>query len=199
MDTFVNPSTSIPLYSKSARNNSIALCPGVSIWKATRRPVTAGEANCSPLARNFQQGAPNILNKGLCLVRVHAMLLAVSLLFYLLGNGKCLQELKFKGTFILLIRHYVSTSFAYVVVQQRRPINTALFLHTTRKEAAQATRNNMGGLLAKLKWGKAERQDFDGSLDAAGKTTVLYKLKLGELVTTITTWVSTSKLCSTEF
>jgi len=45
----------------------------------------------------------------------------------------------------------------------------------------------MGGLLAKLKWGKQERRILMVGLDAAGKTTVLYKLKLGELVTTIPT------------
>jgi len=41
--------------------------------------------------------------------------------------------------------------------------------------------------LAKLKWGKQERRILMVGLDAAGKTTVLYKLKLGELVTTIPT------------
>jgi len=45
----------------------------------------------------------------------------------------------------------------------------------------------MGGILAKLKWGKQERRILMVGLDAAGKTTVLYKLKLGELVTTIPT------------
>ena len=45
----------------------------------------------------------------------------------------------------------------------------------------------MGGLLAKLSWGKQERRILMVGLDAAGKTTVLYKLKLGELVTTIPT------------
>ncbi|KAL6044713.1 Arf GTPase arf1 [Balamuthia mandrillaris] len=45
----------------------------------------------------------------------------------------------------------------------------------------------MGGILAKLKWGKKEMRILMVGLDAAGKTTVLYKLKLGELVTTIPT------------
>jgi len=45
----------------------------------------------------------------------------------------------------------------------------------------------MGGLLDKLKWGKKERRILLVGLDAAGKTTILYKLKLGELVTTIPT------------
>ncbi len=45
----------------------------------------------------------------------------------------------------------------------------------------------MGGLLAKLNWGKQEKRILMVGLDAAGKTTVLYKLKLGELVTTIPT------------
>eukprot|EP00005_Dracoamoeba_jomungandri_P003184 CAMPEP_0174250304 /NCGR_PEP_ID=MMETSP0439-20130205/515_1 /TAXON_ID=0 /ORGANISM="Stereomyxa ramosa, Strain Chinc5" /LENGTH=179 /DNA_ID=CAMNT_0015330331 /DNA_START=91 /DNA_END=630 /DNA_ORIENTATION=+ len=45
----------------------------------------------------------------------------------------------------------------------------------------------MGGLLSKLKWGKKEMRILMVGLDAAGKTTVLYKLKLGELVTTIPT------------
>jgi len=45
----------------------------------------------------------------------------------------------------------------------------------------------MGGLLAKFGWGKKEMRILMVGLDAAGKTTVLYKLKLGELVTTIPT------------
>eukprot|EP00005_Dracoamoeba_jomungandri_P000421 CAMPEP_0174251640 /NCGR_PEP_ID=MMETSP0439-20130205/1392_1 /TAXON_ID=0 /ORGANISM="Stereomyxa ramosa, Strain Chinc5" /LENGTH=178 /DNA_ID=CAMNT_0015331997 /DNA_START=85 /DNA_END=621 /DNA_ORIENTATION=+ len=45
----------------------------------------------------------------------------------------------------------------------------------------------MGGILAKLGWGKKEMRILMVGLDAAGKTTVLYKLKLGELVTTIPT------------
>jgi len=45
----------------------------------------------------------------------------------------------------------------------------------------------MGGILSKLRWGKKEMRILMVGLDAAGKTTVLYKLKLGELVTTIPT------------
>jgi small GTP-binding protein len=61
-----------------------------------------------------------------------------------------------------------------------------LFPQTTKSQATQ-DKNNMGGILAKLKWGKQERRILMVGLDAAGKTTVLYKLKLGELVTTIPT------------
>ncbi|KAL6080536.1 Arf GTPase arf1 [Balamuthia mandrillaris] len=45
----------------------------------------------------------------------------------------------------------------------------------------------MGGILGKLKWGKKDVRILMVGLDAAGKTTVLYKFKLGELVTTIPT------------
>jgi GTPase SAR1 family protein len=41
-------------------------------------------------------------------------------------------------------------------------------------------------LLDKL-WGKKEMRILMVGLDAAGKTTILYKLKLGEIVTTIPT------------
>ena len=36
-------------------------------------------------------------------------------------------------------------------------------------------------------WGKKEMRILVVGLDAAGKTTILYKLKLGEIVTTIPT------------
>lgn len=36
-------------------------------------------------------------------------------------------------------------------------------------------------------WGKKEMRILMVGLDAAGKTTILYKLKLGEVVTTIPT------------
>ena len=36
-------------------------------------------------------------------------------------------------------------------------------------------------------WGKKEMRILMVGLDAAGKTTILYKLKLGEIVTTIPT------------
>jgi ADP-ribosylation factor protein 1 len=38
-----------------------------------------------------------------------------------------------------------------------------------------------------LLWGKKEMRILMVGLDAAGKTTILYKLKLGEIVTTIPT------------
>jgi len=44
----------------------------------------------------------------------------------------------------------------------------------------------MGGIFAKL-FGKKEARILMVGLDAAGKTTILYKLKLGEIVTTIPT------------
>ena len=45
----------------------------------------------------------------------------------------------------------------------------------------------MGSLFAKLFSGKKESRILMVGLDAAGKTTILYKLKLGEVVTTIPT------------
>jgi len=47
----------------------------------------------------------------------------------------------------------------------------------------------MGSIFAKLfsGWGKSEKRILMVGLDAAGKTTILYKLKLGEVVTTIPT------------
>jgi len=48
----------------------------------------------------------------------------------------------------------------------------------------------MGGVLAKVfqrLLGKQEMRILMVGLDAAGKTTILYKLKLGEIVTTIPT------------
>eukprot|EP01087_Luapelamoeba_hula_P020302 TRINITY_DN690_c2_g1_i1.p1 TRINITY_DN690_c2_g1~~TRINITY_DN690_c2_g1_i1.p1 ORF type:complete len:191 (+),score=36.26 TRINITY_DN690_c2_g1_i1:45-575(+) len=45
----------------------------------------------------------------------------------------------------------------------------------------------MGLLLSRFNWGVQEKRILMIGLDAAGKTTVLYKLKLGELVTTIPT------------
>jgi ADP-ribosylation factor protein 1 len=41
-------------------------------------------------------------------------------------------------------------------------------------------------------WGKKEMRILMVGLDAAGKTTILYKLKLGEIVTTIPT-IGTSR------
>lgn len=48
----------------------------------------------------------------------------------------------------------------------------------------------MGLMVSKLfdrLWGKKEMRILMVGLDAAGKTTILYKLKLGEIVTTIPT------------
>jgi len=48
----------------------------------------------------------------------------------------------------------------------------------------------MGGMFTKLfagLFGKKEMRILMVGLDAAGKTTILYKLKLGEIVTTIPT------------
>ena len=45
----------------------------------------------------------------------------------------------------------------------------------------------MGGIIAKLFNPKKEMRILMVGLDAAGKTTILYKLKLGEIVTTIPT------------
>jgi len=44
-------------------------------------------------------------------------------------------------------------------------------------------------------WGKKEMRILMVGLDAAGKTTILYKLKLGEIVTTIPT-IGSCKLYS---
>jgi len=44
-------------------------------------------------------------------------------------------------------------------------------------------------------WGKKEMRILMVGLDAAGKTTILYKLKLGEIVTTIPT-IGTTDLSS---
>ncbi len=46
---------------------------------------------------------------------------------------------------------------------------------------------NMFGTLFKGLFGKKEMRILMVGLDAAGKTTILYKLKLGEIVTTIPT------------
>eukprot|EP01087_Luapelamoeba_hula_P020415 TRINITY_DN695_c2_g1_i1.p1 TRINITY_DN695_c2_g1~~TRINITY_DN695_c2_g1_i1.p1 ORF type:complete len:180 (-),score=20.93 TRINITY_DN695_c2_g1_i1:64-603(-) len=45
----------------------------------------------------------------------------------------------------------------------------------------------MGGILSMFNWGSREVRILLVGLDAAGKTTLLYKLKLGELMTTIPT------------
>lgn len=50
-----------------------------------------------------------------------------------------------------------------------------------------ATMGNMFAGLFKNLFGKKEMRILMVGLDAAGKTTILYKLKLGEIVTTIPT------------
>lgn len=49
------------------------------------------------------------------------------------------------------------------------------------------TMGNMFATLFKGLFGKKEMRILMVGLDAAGKTTILYKLKLGEIVTTIPT------------
>lgn len=44
-------------------------------------------------------------------------------------------------------------------------------------------------------WGKKEMRILMVGLDAAGKTTILYKLKLGEIVTTIPTIGMSTNAC----
>ena len=46
---------------------------------------------------------------------------------------------------------------------------------------------SFGKLFARLLGGKKDMRILMVGLDAAGKTTILYKLKLGEIVTTIPT------------
>ena len=56
----------------------------------------------------------------------------------------------------------------------------------------------MGNLFANLfkgLFGKKEMRILMVGLDAAGKTTILYKLKLGEIVTTIPT-IGRCRICS---
>lgn len=51
-------------------------------------------------------------------------------------------------------------------------------------------RNTVSGL-----FGKKEMRILMVGLDAAGKTTILYKLKLGEIVTTIPTIGQLTRVC----
>jgi len=53
--------------------------------------------------------------------------------------------------------------------------------------AKKKKEKKMGSIFAKLFSGKKEMRILMVGLDAAGKTTILYKLKLGEIVTTIPT------------
>ena len=57
------------------------------------------------------------------------------------------------------------------------------------KEASHERERAMGTFLSLFKglFGKKEMRILMVGLDAAGKTTILYKLKLGEIVTTIPT------------
>ncbi len=57
----------------------------------------------------------------------------------------------------------------------------------SHKEGSAATMGNLFGNLFKGLFGKKEMRILMVGLDAAGKTTILYKLKLGEVVTTIPT------------
>lgn len=59
------------------------------------------------------------------------------------------------------------------------------FLHQTRFPSPAAMGNMFAGLFKMF--GKKEMRILMVGLDAAGKTTILYKLKLGEIVTTIPT------------
>lgn len=47
-------------------------------------------------------------------------------------------------------------------------------------------------------WGKKEMRILMVGLDAAGKTTILYKLKLGEIVTTIPTIGMDPSICNVQ-
>ena len=67
----------------------------------------------------------------------------------------------------------------------------SLGLCWSQTHTAKQTNTNMGGLITKaldaLNFGQRERRVLMVGLDAAGKTTVLYKFKLGECINTIPT------------
>lgn len=66
----------------------------------------------------------------------------------------------------------------------------SLFTASTPSYTHHTPAANMGLTFSKLfdkLWGKKEMRILMVGLDAAGKTTILYKLKLGEIVTTIPT------------
>jgi hypothetical protein len=70
--------------------------------------------------------------------------------------------------------------------------------HTTPLLTPHTPTAGMGLTFSKLfdkLWGKKEMRILMVGLDAAGKTTILYKLKLGEIVTTIPT-IGTSRLAT---
>jgi ADP-ribosylation factor family len=76
----------------------------------------------------------------------------------------------------------ITCSLIESVVRKRKPNITF-----TRPHPHHAIMGfNISKLLDKL-WGKKEMRILMVGLDAAGKTTILYKLKLGEIVTTIPT------------
>ena len=65
--------------------------------------------------------------------------------------------------------------------------------HITYQSDSQAHLVNMGLTFSKVfgkLFGKKDVRILMVGLDAAGKTTILYKLKLGEIVTTIPTVIS---------
>ncbi|KAL7860729.1 hypothetical protein AOLI_G00170780 [Acnodon oligacanthus] len=77
-----------------------------------------------------------------------------------------------------------------------RPVKDAILLIAVRRRLVfsceavsirSATMGNMFAGLFKNLFGKKEMRILMVGLDAAGKTTILYKLKLGEIVTTIPT------------
>lgn len=61
------------------------------------------------------------------------------------------------------------------------------FFHSSVAVAVRVIMGNIFGNLLKSLIGKKEMRILMVGLDAAGKTTILYKLKLGEIVTTIPT------------
>ena len=70
------------------------------------------------------------------------------------------------------------------------PLNVAQMAPLTQFVRFSSTASTMGSVFGKLfsnLFGKKEMRILMVGLDAAGKTTILYKLKLGEIVTTIPT------------
>ncbi len=73
--------------------------------------------------------------------------------------------------------------------RQSARVFTRFFFFSLSLRSWRAFSDSLGrmGLFAKLFGGKKEMRILMVGLDAAGKTTILYKLKLGEVVTTIPT------------
>lgn len=74
--------------------------------------------------------------------------------------------------------------------QTKRSQHTQFLFLFGNKEVNQSRNLTMGNVFANLfkgLFGKKEMRILMVGLDAAGKTTILYKLKLGEIVTTIPT------------